>query len=186
MQKSRRSFLGLSALALATLAAFWWGGEAGAHEIEVLQSEPPAGAVLESSPSQVRIEFNEEVQSGASRVEVLDVSGHAVDSGDGGVDLSDPQHASLVVSLPALPEGAYTVRWRAVLLDGDASEGEFAFFVGKAGRAVALTSPGSAGEDPEGRFLPWFLGGLAVLLAVSLAVAAWIRARRREISGAAR
>ena len=46
-------------------------------------------------------------------------------------------HAALVVTLPPLPDGAYLVRWYVVLLDGDASESSFNFYVGDEAAAAA-------------------------------------------------
>lgn len=34
-----------------------------------------------------------------------------MDKRDGGVDLNDSDHASMIVNLPTLPDGVYTVHW---------------------------------------------------------------------------
>jgi methionine-rich copper-binding protein CopC len=112
---------------------------AAAHTVQLLQSEPAAGAVLHQSPTQVHIDFAEELRSRVSKVGVFDGYGQAVDQGDGGLDLSDPNHARLIVNLPSLPAGVYTVRWRAVLDDGDASVGEFTFTIGKAAPGLSAS-----------------------------------------------
>lgn len=139
MKEFWQSFFITVALALI------WHSIGRAHTVEVIKSEPAAGAVLSESPKEVRVWFNEELQTQGSTLQVFDSQGEQVDQGDGGVDLNDPEHASMVVSLPSLPEGAYTVRWHAVLLDGDAGDGEFAFYVGAAAAtAAAALSPGEA------------------------------------------
>ncbi len=103
-----------------------------AHEAEVIKSDPPANAVLTTAPGKVTAWFSEELETGSSTIEVLNNNGERVDLGDGGVDLYDPDHASMFVSLkPSLPDDAYLVHWNITLTDGDASEGAFPFYIGK-------------------------------------------------------
>jgi len=124
---------------------------AAAHSVELLKSDPPGGSVLSASPARVTAWFNEEMQTGVSWLRVYDESGKQVDAGDGGVDLTDAEHASMLVSLPgALPDGAYEVRWQVVLLDGDPSEGSFNFYVGSRGAAAAtLAASAALAPQPE-------------------------------------
>lgn len=165
--KKRRGIFLLVILFAALIGAF----RASAHNVILLRSEPDAGAVLAAAPAEVRAWFNEEIQSGVSKLQVFDASGAQVDQGDGGVDLNDPAHASMVVSLPALGEGAYKVRWQVVLLDGDPTTGEFSFYVGSAGAAAATLEASAAqqAEDAQppssSRLLIWGGGaGLAAAL----------------------
>jgi copper transport protein len=163
------------ALLLAILIGILFAGAASAHEVEVTRSDPSSGAVLEQSPATVRAWFDEELQTGPSTLVVLDANGQQVDNRDGGVDLDDPAHASMAVSLPALPDGSYSVSWYVVLLDGDASEGQFTFFVGeKPASAVAAVSQPSAPEAPGASAAPagerpglpmlWIALGLGLLV----------------------
>jgi methionine-rich copper-binding protein CopC len=121
-----RKFTLLFALLLAAFTYTF----ASAHEVEVLKSDPADGVSLEASPAQVAVWFSEELQTKVSTLRVFNQNGQQVDSQDGGVDLDDPDHASMRVSLPALTDGVYIVRWHVVLTDGDASDGEFSFAVG--------------------------------------------------------
>ena len=120
-----------------------------AHDIQLKGSEPAAGSVLESSPPQVKIWFDEELQTGESTIGVFDGDDNRVDNGDGRVDLDDPLHASMLVTLPKLPVGMYVVRWRVVLVDGDSTEGTFDFYIGQAGSATAAAAGLSASSPPE-------------------------------------
>jgi len=121
----------LVTLVFAVLPALLLAAVALAHRSDILlKSEPAAGAVVQQSPARVVVWFSTELDTGPSRLQVFATDKRRVDSGDGGVDLHDPDHASLRVSLPALPDGAYTVRWRgAVSEDGDIVEGTFTFTV---------------------------------------------------------
>ena len=150
----------ISRLIIGGLWVFLVTSAVSAHGVELLRSEPPDGAVLDKVPTQVKAWFNEELQTGESSIMVVNSDSSQVDHGDGGVDLDDPEHASMVVSLSGLSAGAYIVRWHAVLLDGDATDGEFGFTVG----AVTTNAPAS---QPAGDFSPslyiWLVAGLAVL-----------------------
>ncbi len=108
-----------------------------AHLVELLSSFPENGAIVAASPEVITAVFNEEMQSATSTLELFDAQGVQVDDGSGGVDLNDPDHASMQVSVPPLTEGAYTVRWHVVLLDDDATSGSFNFFVGDEAAANA-------------------------------------------------
>lgn len=158
-------------VALAILMTF---RAVSAHEVEFLKSDPENGAIIAQSPAQIRAWFGEELQTGVSILQVFDANGQRVDSGDGQVDLTDPDHASLVVDVPALPEGAYLVRWYIVLLDGDASESSFSFFVGdEAAASAAEFTPADTTifyyqAEQEAESSSWLIvgGGIAAFVAL--------------------
>ena len=140
--------LGLALLALVLLAA-----GAAAHDPDILvKSDPPDGTVLQQSPTQVSAWFNTELEPEYSTLQVFDINHRQLDNGDGGVDPNDPEHASMVVSLPELPEGVYLVRWTAVaVVDGDLIGGVFTFGVAEGGVAAGQTStPPAPPPDEEG------------------------------------
>jgi methionine-rich copper-binding protein CopC len=126
---------------------FALAGAASAHGVEVVRSDPADGALLAQSPAQVQVWFSEELASGESKLQVMNSAGTQVDNGNGGVDLDDPDHASMKVTLPALPDGIYLVKWHAVLTDGDASDEQFSFTVGQA-LSSASSYPPPGGSDP--------------------------------------
>lgn len=158
-------------IGLATLLTF---RAVSAHEVTFIQSDPMNGAIIAQAPAQIHAQFGEELQTGVSILQVFNADGQRVDSGNGQVDLTDPDHASLVVRLPSLPDGAYRVRWYIVLLDGDASESSFSFFVGDeaAAAAVAFTPADDTifyyQVENENESTPWLIagGGVAVLMAL--------------------
>lgn len=123
-----------------------------AHEGLIL-SAPAADERLAESPPQVTLWFDGELVTQESTLKVFEADGQQVDAGDGYVNLDDPAHASMIVTLPSLPEGVYTVKWRAVYLeDGDVVEGEFDFIVGNATPRVRPTptiAPPVASPAPE-------------------------------------
>lgn len=157
-----------------------------AHLVEVLSSVPENGAIVTQSPPRVEAIFNEEMQTDTSTMRVFNAQGEQVDNGDGGVNLEDPGHASMAVSLPPLPEGAYTVRWEVMLLDNDPSIGSFNFFVGDESAATAVnfapipqTDLVQDGADDTGLDAStiWMIAGIAVT-ALIIIVPATIFVRR--------
>ena len=126
------------------------------------------------------------MQTGVSTLQVFNADNQRVDNGDGGVDLNDPDHASLVVTVPPLPEGEYRVRWYGVLLDGDASESSFNFFVSDEAAATAVHFRPAAGEvlyyqaeadAPESGLPVWLAGG--GVLGIGLLAAIMLTLRRK-------
>jgi len=123
--------LGFAFLGTAMLAAVLPVAIVLAHA-SIIRTEPADGALLDQSPSRVIAWFNQELEAPASTITVFDAQGRQVDGGKGGVDLNDPDHASMTVILTvALDAGRYTVRWNAVSAASGHSahptSGEFAF-----------------------------------------------------------
>lgn len=168
-----------SALLVLGLMLFSPAGGAFAHNISPQTASPAPGEILEQAPSQVRLTFEEELNEEGSSLQVFDLQGKQVDLGSGGVDLFDAQHAALVVDLPQLAPGAYNVRWRAALADGDASEGAYTFGVGD----VILPEnpqPGEAGPAEQGAAPGerWLLPAVFGALLLAAAGVFLLRSRR--------
>jgi copper transport protein len=99
-----------------------------AHAL-LVRSIPEANAVLDRAPAQVELFFSETVDPAFSTIKVLDANGQPVDNGDTQVDPVDATH--LIVSLRSLPDGIYTVSWKALsATDGHVTLGSFPFAIG--------------------------------------------------------
>ncbi|MGZ9221392.1 MAG: copper resistance protein CopC [Anaerolineales bacterium] len=121
---------------LVILYSAWAVASASAHAL-LVRSNPAANAVLEQPPVQVEIFFSEPLEAQLSSIRVLDSNNLSVDAGDVRVDSSDPTR--MTVTLHVLPEGVYTVAWKAVSsVDGHQTTGTFPFAVGNAD-ATALS-----------------------------------------------
>ncbi len=94
---------------------------------QIVSVEPAPNARLEQAPERVRITFNEPIEEAFASIQVVDVTGQAVDHGDGGRAQDDP--TTLSASLPPLEPGVYTVVWRVVGRDGHLVKGNFAFSI---------------------------------------------------------
>ncbi len=102
---------------------------AGAHAV-LVATEPADGEQLDRAPEEVVVEFNEEVQPPPEAVRVFDAAGRRVDLGDAGRGRSANM---LRVGLPPdLPDGVYTVSWRAISADTHPVRGGFLFVIGDA------------------------------------------------------
>ncbi|MFN8526533.1 MAG: copper resistance protein CopC [Chloroflexota bacterium] len=111
------------------------------------RSEPADGAQVESAPFVLKSWYSQELML-RSKVSVVSADGTQVDLGDGRVDQEDPDRKVMVVSLPALPEGTYRVRWLAWSAeDGHDAEGEFTFIVGAAAGWSPPSTPGPQQEE---------------------------------------
>jgi methionine-rich copper-binding protein CopC len=128
---SRLHLLAASLVALGAATAVLLGDAApAAAHARYERSEPPAGATIDGVPFVLRAWFSQELML-RSTIAVVDEAGNLVDLGDGRVDEDDPDRKAMVVSLPALPPGTYSVNWTAVSAeDGDAESGTFTFTVG--------------------------------------------------------
>jgi methionine-rich copper-binding protein CopC len=90
-------------------------------------ANPGVGSTIETSPSEVRIRFTENIEPAVSSIQVFDASGKEVDKHDLHLDGSD--HALLHISLPQLGVGTYKVVWRVVSVDTHVTNGNFTFRV---------------------------------------------------------
>jgi len=92
-------------------------------------AEPAVGSTVQTSPSEVRIRFTENIEPTFSSIQVFDTSGKEVDNRDVHLDRSD--RAQLHVSLPQLGAGMYKVVWRVVSVDTHVTNGSFTFRVSR-------------------------------------------------------
>ena len=102
-------------------------GMALAHA-ELKSSVPEKDATLKTAPTEVSIEFTEEINPKLSLIVVGDAKGRHVDKGDSHLVGDDAKHLS--VDLNALPAGVYTVTWTSVAADdGHKLSDKFTFTV---------------------------------------------------------
>ncbi len=152
-------------MALAAAALAGAASPANAHAV-LLRTEPSPQATLPRPPSEIRLEFSEPVEVAFGAVRLFDVDGQRVETGS--IRLADRDRA-VVVPLPQVADGTYTVTWRVASADGHPVSGGFVFYVGapSAISAVPVDTEGGAGAAlswPYGavRFL-WFTAVVAVI-----------------------
>lgn len=176
----RYACLALIALGLALMASGLGAGGTGAHDPEILvNTQPPDGTTLQESPAQVMAWFNTELDTRLSSLQVLDINNQPVDNGDGRVEINNPGYATMIVSLPPLPDGAYIVQWTVVTaIDGDLVSGVFTFGVSEAEGVSDQASPADSPPAETGGLRPVYLilaAGLAALALVAIGVVFYTR-----------
>jgi methionine-rich copper-binding protein CopC len=119
---ARRLIASLGAVLLATA----WTPPAGAHAV-LVRSTPPGRATLAEKPDRVQLWFNERLEPAFSSVSVWSSAGTQVDAGDARVGPDDAKRLS--VTLPPLPPGAYSVRYRVLSVDGHVVDSSFSFTI---------------------------------------------------------
>jgi methionine-rich copper-binding protein CopC len=116
------------ALAVVSLVALLlgWVTPVRSHAY-LVRSSPAARAVVARAPERVQLWFNERLEPAYSRLSVWNGQAERVDAGDVQVAAAEPTRLS--VSVPPLPAGAYTVKYRVLSVDGHVVEAEFGFTV---------------------------------------------------------
>src|SRR5579871_5001403 len=87
-------------------------GTASAHA-NLVRSDPPANAVLDVPPAQIRLWFSETPEPGFSQVQLFDRAGQQI-QGLGTLHADPADAKEIVTALPALQPGIYTVVWHAL------------------------------------------------------------------------
>ncbi|WP_166844001.1 copper resistance CopC family protein [Isoptericola sp. BMS4] len=136
MSRSRPLVAGLLTAVVAILAT---APPASAHD-QLISSDPAHDAVLAAPPSEVSMEFSDDILDMGAAVVVADESG--TDRSEGEVSIDGPV---VTVPLQELPGGSYEVRWRVVSSDGHPISGVVPFSV-EGGDDGAGDTPADAGE----------------------------------------
>ena len=97
-----------------------------AHSM-LVKAEPPRRAVVAKPPAQVRLWFNEELEGEYASLVVLDAEKHPVTEIKPQLAPDDPK--SIVLPLPELTPGKYSVKFRVLSVDGHVVESSFDFTV---------------------------------------------------------
>ncbi len=126
MTHARAVRRGLVVLALACGLVALLAAPASAHA-DLLESTPAPAAVLDTPPTEVKLNFTEAVEAKGGAVRVFDDGGTRVD--DGGAETSG---STVRMPLPDIGDGAYVVTWRVTSADSHPVSGAFTFQVGQA------------------------------------------------------
>ncbi|MFI0775528.1 copper resistance protein CopC [Streptomyces sp. NPDC021212] len=164
---ARRVLSVLGALFAALLCALSFGaGPASAHAA-LTSTRPGEGAVVKSAPSDVALTFTEGVLLGRDAVRVLDPKGKRVDTGK--TAHVDGKSSTASVDLRSgLPDGTYTVAWKAVSEDSHPVSGAFTFSIGAPSKTSVEAPTGESGDSTVttlygiGRYAAY--GGFAALV----------------------
>jgi methionine-rich copper-binding protein CopC len=101
-------------------------GPAGAHSL-LLESSPPANAVLAAAPAGVALRFNNRIEKRLARLRLVDGRGQAYPlavRADGPPD-------RLEAPAPALGPGRWRLEWSVLSTDGHVVRGSLPFRIGR-------------------------------------------------------
>ncbi|THV27695.1 copper resistance CopC/CopD family protein [Glycomyces paridis] len=171
--------LAWSALATALIGVLW-ASDASAHAAAT-KTDPASGAVLQTAPAEVVVEFNEPVTPIDAATGVVAPDG---DRADTGVTRSDDGTA-ITIAVDSSAEGTYLVSYRVVSDDGHPVAGTFTYSVGTETEAPSAEALATDTDPAVQAFLygnRWFgYGALALALGAGVLLVAG--ARPREVLG---
>lgn len=163
--------MGALAILVAAFALLGpWARPAAAHAT-LLETTPSNDEVIERAPAEVRLRFDERVDTFDGSIRVFDSTGDRVARGQVR-QLEDG--AVVVAAIDASRRGTYTVAWRVVGSDGHERSGSFVFHLGDRTGAADIddgTDPLVTGLDYLARWAA-LAGGLTAVGAAALATAA--------------
>ena len=124
-------------IASTVLALAFIPGIASAHAI-LESSSPEASTLLASSPKEIRLDFDEQVEATLGDVRIYDSEQREVSKSNTERSASDT--SVVTAEVPTLKNGVYVVVWRVVSADGHPVTGAFPFEIGtkSTGTSAAL------------------------------------------------
>jgi copper transport protein len=167
----RRRRILAAAVLLAILPSIFIPSIGFAHANQ-LRSDPADGSVLEESPREISIWFDEPISDRFSSVQLFDVDSKPIEVTGLRRDSSDP--TLLIISVPELEPGVYSILWKILSeVDGHYNQGLLVFGVGEdvdLGAASVAPVEGSGPSTPEVLFrwlnllmLSGLIGGVAMI-----------------------
>jgi methionine-rich copper-binding protein CopC len=116
----------MRAITLSALVMLSAASPAFAHAM-LERASPPAGSNVPAFPHEITLTFTEGVEPLFSTIELRDASGSVVLIGKSQTDHGNNRR--LIVELPSLGSGNYTVTWHVTSVDTHKTEGSFRFTV---------------------------------------------------------
>lgn len=123
---NKRQDLQVSLFLAVALALGMPATSALAHSM-LVKAEPPRRAVLTKSPNQVRLWFNEKIEGDYASLIVLDDKKQSITDVKPTLAPDDPK--SIILPLPELVPGKYSIKFRVLSVDGHVVESSFDFIV---------------------------------------------------------
>jgi copper transport protein len=146
-----------------------WAGSAAAHA-SLVATEPAAGSLVDESPDQVVVRFNEAVGIPPQALRLFDSQGKAVRIGE--ATHGDEGSDAIAASVPSLAGGLYVVAWHAISADTHPVTGAFTFQVGTGptGADAGTLIPKVLAENPRDGLVGW-LAGVSRFIRITAVVA---------------
>lgn len=120
-------------LSIAIVISMWAHTAPVQAHAQLVKAEPARRAALDKAPTQVRLWFNEEIEGAYTSLSVLGANKKPVTDAKPKVVPDDPK--SVVLPLPDLKPGKYTVKFRVLSVDGHIVDESFNYKVKNKGTA---------------------------------------------------
>lgn len=113
-------------LFLSMLSLLWQSKSVMAHAA-LVKSDPARRATLSASPKQVQLWFNEKIEGAYASVVLLDANKKALTENTPELVADNPK--SVILNIPEINSGKYTVQYRVMSVDGHVIESSYDFNV---------------------------------------------------------
>jgi methionine-rich copper-binding protein CopC len=123
---NKRKTLRVGLFLVVALAVGMPAASALAHSM-LVKAEPARRAVLTKAPNQVRLWFNEKIEGDYASLMVLDDKKQSITDVKPTLASDDPK--SIILPLPELLPGKYSIKFRVLSVDGHVVESSFDFTV---------------------------------------------------------
>ncbi len=123
---NKRKTLRVVLFLVVALAVGMPAASALAHSM-LVKAEPARRAVLTKAPNQVRLWFNEKIEGDYASLMVLDDKKQSITDVKPTLASDDPK--SIILPLPELLPGKYSIKFRVLSVDGHVVESSFDFTV---------------------------------------------------------
>ncbi|AQW51949.1 copper resistance CopC/CopD family protein [Streptomyces violaceusniger] len=168
---ARRLMAICGTLLAALLCALSVGASSASAHAALTSTDPADGSVVRTAPREVTLNFSEGVLLSGDSVRVLDPKGKRVDTGKT-AHVGGKSSTAAAGLHSGLPDGTYTVAWKAVSEDSHPVSGAFTFSIGAPSKTTAKVPTGEASDSTVstlygiGRYAAY--GGFAALVGGSV------------------
>ncbi|BBJ42491.1 hypothetical protein SSPO_052090 [Streptomyces antimycoticus] len=168
---ARRLMAICGTLLAALLCALSVGASSASAHAALTSTDPADGSVVKTAPREVTLNFSEGVLLSGDSVRVLDPKGKRVDTGKT-AHVGGKSSTAAAGLHSGLPDGTYTVAWKAVSEDSHPVSGAFTFSIGAPSKTTAKVPTGQASDSTVstlygiGRYAAY--GGFAALVGGSV------------------
>jgi copper resistance protein C len=115
------------ALRIACLLTVGFSASMALAHAMLAKAAPAVGSTIRDTPTQVVLEFTEQIEPVFSTIQVEDGNGNQVS--EGAAALAGRRRDALAVKLADIGPGTYKVTWKAVSVDTHVTRGSFSFTV---------------------------------------------------------
>lgn len=114
-------------VSIAIVISMWAHAAPVMAHAQLVKAEPARRAILDKAPTQIRLWFNEEIEGAYTSLSVHGANKKSVSDAKPRVVSDDPK--SIVLPLPDLKPGKYSVEFRVLSVDGHVVDSTFDYTV---------------------------------------------------------